>query len=86
MAQGTPGRIYNVCSGVGRSIRSVLDALVARSRTTVTVELDPEKLRPSDTPTLVGDPSRLRTQTGWAPESSFDDTMDALLEYWRRAA
>ena len=56
MARGTPGRIYNVCSGVGRSIRSVLDALVARSTAKVSLELDPEKLRPSDTPVVVGNP------------------------------
>jgi GDP-4-dehydro-6-deoxy-D-mannose reductase len=84
MERGTSGQVYNVCSGVGRSIRSVLDALVARSSTRVTVELDPDKLRPSDTPVLIGDPSRLMTATGWSPRYSFDETVDHLLSYWRR--
>ena len=84
MERGISGRVYNVCTGVGRSIRSVLDALVARSRSKVEIELDPEKLRPSDTPAVIGDPSRLMTETGWAPERSFDDMLDALLEYWRK--
>ena len=64
MDRGAGGPIYNVCSGVGRSIRSVLDALVARSSKKVEIELDPEKLRPSDTPVLVGNPSRLMAETG----------------------
>jgi GDP-4-dehydro-6-deoxy-D-mannose reductase len=83
MEQGAPGAIYNVCSGVGRSIRSVLDALAARSTRTVSVELDPEKLRPSDTPVVVGDPSRLRSETGWDPEVAFEKMLDDLLQYWR---
>jgi GDP-4-dehydro-6-deoxy-D-mannose reductase len=84
MERGVAGRVYNVCSGVGRSIRSVLEALVARSTAEVSVELDPEKLRPSDTPSLVGDPSRLMNETGWTPHHSFDDTIDTLLAYWRQ--
>ena len=81
--RGASGRIYNVASSVGRSIRSVLDGLVARSRVAVEVELDPTKLRPSDTPALVGDPSRLKRETGWEPEFPFERTLDDLLEYWR---
>ncbi len=84
--RGTSGRIYNVASGVGRSIRSVLDGLVARSRVPVEIELDPSKLRQSDTPALVGDPSRLKRETGWEGTYSFERTLDDLLEYWRRSA
>lgn len=81
--RGASGRIYNVASGVGRSIRSVLDGLVARSRVAVEVELDPTKLRPSDTPALVGDTTRLKRETGWEPKYPFERTLDDLLEYWR---
>jgi nucleoside-diphosphate-sugar epimerase len=34
---------------------------------------------------LVGDASRLRADTGWAPEVSFDRMLDDLLDYWRQA-
>ena len=85
MERGTPGTIYNVASGVGRSMRAILDALVARSRVPVTVALDPERLRPNDTPVIVGDAARLRTATGWAPVVPFDRMLDDLLDFWRRA-
>ena len=83
MERGAPGRVYNVCSGVGRSIQSVLDALVARSKKPVRIELDRDKLRPSDTPALVGDPSRLMSEAGWKPEVGFEQMLDDLLTYWR---
>jgi GDP-4-dehydro-6-deoxy-D-mannose reductase len=84
MASGQPGAVYNVSSGVGRTIRSVLDGLVARARVRVSVELDPSRVRPSDTPMLVGDPSRVRDVTGWQPTIPFEQTLDDLLDYWRR--
>ena len=40
-------------------------------------------MRPSDTPVLIGDSTRLREATGWQPHISFDQTLDDLLNYWR---
>jgi GDP-4-dehydro-6-deoxy-D-mannose reductase len=83
MQSGTSGAIYNVASGVGRSVRSVLDALVSRSRTPVRIETDPARMRANDVPVLVGDFSRLTRATGWRPLVSFDQMLDDLLGYWR---
>jgi GDP-4-dehydro-6-deoxy-D-mannose reductase len=41
-------------------------------------------MRPSDTPMLLGDSTKLRRQTGWHPQIPFDQTLDDLLNYWRR--
>ena len=64
-------------------MRAVLDALVARSHVSVEVVLDQARLRPNDLPVLIGDATRLRTDTGWAPRISFDRTLDDILDYWR---
>ncbi|NOT25866.1 MAG: NAD-dependent epimerase/dehydratase family protein [Acidobacteria bacterium] len=83
MERGTPGAIYNVASGVARPIRAILEALVGRSRVPVEITTDPALFRPNDTPVVVGDASRLRATTGWAPSIGFDRMLDDLLEYWR---
>ena len=83
MHRGHAATPYNVCSGQAHSIRDVLEGLRARVRVPVRIEVDPTRLRPNDTPVLVGDPSRLRAHTGWAPEISFDRMLDDLLQYWR---
>ncbi len=45
----------------------------------VTVERDAARLRPSETPVLAGDPSRLRAATGWQPEIPLErPSLDAL--------
>jgi GDP-4-dehydro-6-deoxy-D-mannose reductase len=83
MARGRPGVPYNVCSGKGYAIREILDGLLRRVGVPVRVEVDPSRLRPNDTPVLIGSPERLRTETGWQPEIPFDRMLDDLLAYWR---
>lgn len=81
--RGTPGVLYNVCSGRALAMREVLDLLIARARCAVTVEPDPSLYRPTDTPVTLGSHSRITTDTGWTPEIPLGATLDALLAYWR---
>jgi len=81
---GRAGEAYNVCSGKGRRIQEMLDVLLSRSKARVEVQVDPKRLRPSDAPVLVGDPSKLREDTGWVPRIPLEDTLGDLLEDWRR--
>lgn len=84
--RGTPGCAYNVCSGEARRMRDLLDGLVARARVKVTIQPDPDRFRPNDTPLLLGDPSLIRRETGWEPRLPIGQTLQDLLDYWRRAA
>ena len=83
--RGTPGQAYNVCSGQAHTMRDLLDGLVALARVRVSVEPDPERFRPNDTPLLLGDPSRIRRDVGWQPLIPIEQTLRALLDYWRQA-
>ena len=84
VARGTPGRPYNVCSGRAWRIRDLLNVLIAMSHRAITCEIDPSRLRPSDNPLILGDPSRILAQTGWTPEIPVARTLADLLDYWRR--
>jgi GDP-4-dehydro-6-deoxy-D-mannose reductase len=84
-ASGRPGRVYNVCSGRAVRIGDLLDALLARARVKIAVRVDPDRLRPTDNPVVLGDPSRLRAETGWAPRIPIEQTLQDLLAYWRES-
>src|SRR6185503_9023359 len=84
LEKGTPGEVYNVCSGRGIAIREVLERLIARARVRVEVRVEAGRLRPSDIPALVGDPERLRRATGWQPCLPIERTLEDLLDDWRR--
>lgn len=80
---GAPYRVVNVASGVAVTIRAILDTLLREARVPLAVETDPARLRPSDIPECVGDPSRLVALTQWKPEFPLEATLRDTLSYWR---
>ena len=85
LERGESGAVYNVCSGRGVAMREILKALVALSTVAVEVRVDPGRLRPSDLPVLIGDPTRLRETTEFAPSGNLDGALADLLVDWREA-
>ncbi len=78
-----PGEAYNICSGKAWSIRELLDHLLSLTKVKIEVRQDPARLRPSDVPILLGDASKFRAETGWAPTIPFEQTLLDMLEHWR---
>lgn len=76
--RGTPGTVYNVSSGRGTSVRELAELVLRRLDVDAAVVSDPALVRPADVPALVGDSTRLRRATGWAPERSLEDIIDDL--------
>ena len=83
LEKGVAGERYNICSGKGYTIKEVLGMLLKMADKDIEIEKDPERMRPSDVPILIGDNSRFRKQTGWKPEIPFEKTLKDLLDYWR---
>ena len=83
---GVPAGTYNVASGRAVELTEVLDLLVEMARCPIEVEHDPSRSRASDLTVICGDPSRLRTATGWEPEIPLEQTLADALDAARRAA
>jgi GDP-4-dehydro-6-deoxy-D-mannose reductase len=81
--RGDPGEVYNVCSGVGHSVAEVAELLLGLARHAIELAPDPALVRPVEVPRLVGDNTRLREATGWAPSIPFEETLAAILDRWR---
>jgi GDP-4-dehydro-6-deoxy-D-mannose reductase len=81
---GTPGEAYNVCSGRGVSVREIADAMLAMSDAPLELVVDPELVRPVDVPRLVGNPAKVRDDTGWQPEIPLEQTLGDVLASARR--
>jgi GDP-4-dehydro-6-deoxy-D-mannose reductase len=80
---GRPQRPYNVCTGRAYRIGDLLETLLGLARTRINISIDPARLRPSDNPIVVGDPSRTAAETGWRATIPIEDTLKDLLDYWR---
>ena len=84
VTRATPGEVYNLGSGRAITIRDLLDMLLGMSRAQVEIEVDPDRLRPSDVEVLLADSSKFRQETGWEPVIPLEKTLADLLEHWRR--
>lgn len=80
VTDGTPGEVYNVCSGQDLAIQVLADHLVSLAARPIELRPDPELMRPADLPVLRGDASKLARATGWAPNIPIEQTLADLLD------
>ena len=82
LEKGTPGEVYNICSGKATPIKNILRKLLSLSKKEIEIAKDPERMRPSDLAVLEGDNTKI-TKLGWTPSFPLEHTLEDLLNYWR---
>ncbi len=83
LQHGEPGGVYNVGAGSAVPVQALLDILLGLSSVPISVEQDPERLRPSDAPRIVCNPERFYRTTNWVPAISLRESLTDVLRYWR---
>lgn len=76
------GGVYNICSGVGRSVQELVDRLAGLTDLPVDVEVDPKRLRPDDVMRVVGSSAALAAQTSWEPRVPIEETLRDSVAWW----
>ena len=82
LAAGRSGEAHNVCSGVERSLRDVIGAMLAASGVEMEIQVDPQRLRSVEQRRMRGSFAKLQADTGWQPEIPFEQTLVDTLDYW----
>jgi GDP-4-dehydro-6-deoxy-D-mannose reductase len=80
LERGEPGEVYNIGSGKPRSVRELLDGFLKWAKVECKVEVDPARLRPSDTPVSYCDARKFQKQTGWSPQIPIEETLRDILD------
>ncbi|CAN5807755.1 GDP-mannose 4,6-dehydratase [soil metagenome] len=80
LRSGEPGEVYNVARGEGSSVRDLFTGLARLMEVTAEAEVEASLARASDLPHLVGDSTKLRRATGWAPSRSLEQTLRGLVD------
>jgi len=78
LESGRSGTTYNIASGVAVTIGDVFERLRALVGAQVEAVPDPTLRRNADIAHLVGDATRLRRETGWAPCRSLDAALEEV--------
>jgi len=82
-----PGDLYLIGSDETDKIftyRQIIEKLINMSEIkNIKVEQEPEFVRPTAVPRLIGNTSKFRNLTGWKPKISIDEILQDTLNYWR---
>jgi len=81
--RGRADEVYNVCSGSAVRLADVIRNFEELSGIAIQIETDPGRLRSNEVPQIIGDSTKLRTETGWNPQIPLEKTLQDLLDYWR---
>ena len=79
---GASGEAYNLCSGHGYALTSLLSFLKSKSTSRIPTEVDLKRIRPIEELKKVGNNEKLR-RLGWGPTLSVEKTLEEILNYWR---
>jgi GDP-4-dehydro-6-deoxy-D-mannose reductase len=80
LLRGVPGEVYNVSRGEGSPLGEVFEQLRAIIGVAASPSPDPSLVRGNDIPYLVGDSTKLRRATGWAPAITLQQSLRELVD------
>jgi len=75
--------IFNIGSGIARSLCDVLDTIRGFSSQPIEVKVDSKLLRPSDNPVICCDAAKARKRLVWEPEIPFERTLRDTYDSFR---
>jgi GDPmannose 4,6-dehydratase len=75
---------FVVATGETRSVRELCDLVFQQLGLDYLqfVTQDPKFLRPEELPYLRGDSSKIRSALGWQPETTFENLISEMVEFW----
>lgn len=76
----SPGAAYNVASGAGVRVGTLLDWIVDEAGVEVDIEVSPDRVRPGELQRVIGCPDRTAADTGWRARR---DVESAVRETYR---
>jgi len=80
--QGKAGEVYNIASGIARTLRELLTTMLEVAGVQAEIRVDVARCRPGEAPLLVGDPAKLHATTGWTPSIIFQQSVTDTLAFW----
>ncbi|MBM4242422.1 MAG: NAD-dependent epimerase/dehydratase family protein [Deltaproteobacteria bacterium] len=83
LERGRSGEIYNLCSGHGITIRSILDDLCALAGVRPEIRVLPERHRVAEVPAYWGSGTRAAASLRWVPTIPWRLTLADLLDWCR---
>lgn len=83
LENGKRGEVYNICSGEGIPLTTIIDTLSEISGIKITTHTDPSLIRPNDIAKIIGSNKKLKADTIWNAEYTLHQTLTDTFNYWK---
>lgn len=80
LLHGECGEIYNVCSGKGISLESLIEIIAEYTVTNIETQVDSALIRANDNQKMIGSYDKLKKRIGWYPTISLEKTIKDMIE------
>jgi len=84
LTKGTPGEIYNICSGKGVALDDVIFQIADLADVCIKGEVNPAFVRPGDNKKIVGSYEKIKNELGWEPTIPLRQTLQDMVDDVKR--
>lgn len=81
-----PGEAYNIGGSTTLTVGDCLKRLIRLAKTKIPTRLEPSLRRPADVTLQIPCVDKFARETGWKPQYEFSESLENLLNHWRREA
>lgn len=82
LLEGENGATYNICGGIGVSLRSIIETMASILEIEVDIEIKDEFLRPNDNPIIIGSNEKIKHDLNWKMNYSLEESLRDILNFW----
>jgi len=82
LKSGKTGNVYNVCSGIGFSLKDIIGTMAKLLNIEVEVNVDNRLIRPVDNRIIIGSNEKIKRELGWNNIIPIEQSLKDVICYW----
>jgi GDP-4-dehydro-6-deoxy-D-mannose reductase len=84
LKKGRKGEIYNICRGVGYSLKELIEQMASILDMEVLTKTDERLIRPNDNKVIIGSNEKIKRDIGWVPEAPMRQSLEDVINFWNQ--
>jgi len=81
LKEGKKGHVYNVCSGIGVSIKDVIQMMEKQLNIEVDISIDQGLIRPTENKNIIGSNEKIKMELGWQNNIPLEQSLKDIISY-----
>lgn len=83
LKKGKSNSVYNICSGNGIMLKEIIETMSKLLNIKIITQTNPALIRPNENRKIIGSYKKMKTDFGWAPQISLEQSLTDIINYWK---